>query len=59
MTRSSITPTRGLLLVEQNVRKSLEIAQQAYVLEHGHIVMTGESKELLQDEGVKKAYLGI
>jgi branched-chain amino acid transport system ATP-binding protein len=48
-----------ILLVEQNVRKSLEIAQRAYVLEHGHIVMSGESKELLQDEGVKKAYLGI
>ena len=48
-----------ILLVEQNVRKSLEIAQRAYVLEHGHIVMSGDSKELLQDEGVKKAYLGI
>ena len=48
-----------ILLVEQNVRKSLEIAQRAYVLEHGHIVMSGQSKELLQDEGVKKAYLGI
>jgi branched-chain amino acid transport system ATP-binding protein len=48
-----------ILLVEQNVRKSLEIAQRAYVLEHGHIVMGGESKKLLQDEGVKKAYLGI
>ena len=48
-----------ILLVEQNVRKSLEIARRAYVLEHGHIVMSGESKKLLQDEGVKKAYLGI
>lgn len=48
-----------ILLVEQNVRKSLEIAGRAYVLEHGHIVMSGESRELLQDEGVKKAYLGI
>ena len=48
-----------ILLVEQNVRKSLEIAQRAYVLEHGHMVMSGDSKELLQDEGVKKAYLGI
>lgn len=48
-----------ILLVEQNVRKSLEIAQRAYVLEHGHIVMSGDSEELLQDEGVKKAYLGI
>ena len=48
-----------ILLVEQNVRKSLEIAQRAYVLEHGHIVMSGNSGELSQDEGVKKAYLGI
>jgi branched-chain amino acid transport system ATP-binding protein len=48
-----------ILLVEQNVRKSLEIAQRAYVLEHGHMVMSGESKKLMQDEGVKTAYLGI
>jgi branched-chain amino acid transport system ATP-binding protein len=48
-----------ILLVEQNVRKSLEIARRGYVLEHGHIVMSGDGRELLQDEGVKKAYLGI
>lgn len=48
-----------ILLVEQNVRKSLEIAQRAYVLEHGHVVMSGESDKLIQDEGVRKAYLGI
>ena len=48
-----------ILLVEQNVRKSLEIARRAYVLEHGQIVMSGDSGELIQDEGVKKAYLGI
>jgi branched-chain amino acid transport system ATP-binding protein len=48
-----------ILLVEQNVRKSLEIAERAYVMEHGRIVMSGQSKDLLQDEGVKKAYLGI
>lgn len=48
-----------ILLVEQNVRKSLEIAQRAYVLEHGHVIMSGEGKELMQDDGVKKAYLGI
>ena len=48
-----------ILLVEQNVRKSLEIARRAYVLEHGHIVMNGESDKLIQDEGVRKAYLGI
>lgn len=48
-----------ILLVEQNVRKSLEIAKRGYVLEHGRIVMSGDNKTLLQDEGVKKAYLGI
>ena len=48
-----------ILLVEQNVRRSLEIANRAYVLEHGRIVMGGKSKELLEDENVKKAYLGI
>lgn len=48
-----------ILLVEQNVRRSLEIAQRAYVLEHGRIVMGGPSSSLLEDENVKKAYLGI
>jgi len=48
-----------ILLVEQNVRKSLELAERAYVIEHGRIVMSGESKELLKNPEVKKAYLGI
>jgi len=48
-----------ILLVEQNVRRSLEIANRAYVLEHGRIVMGGKSRELLEDEKVKRAYLGI
>jgi len=48
-----------ILLVEQNVRRSLEVANRAYVLEHGRIVMGGKSKELLEDENVKRAYLGI
>jgi branched-chain amino acid transport system ATP-binding protein len=48
-----------ILLVEQNVRKSLEIAQRAYVLEHGRIAMAGQSAQLLADEGVRRAYLGI
>jgi branched-chain amino acid transport system ATP-binding protein len=48
-----------ILLVEQNVRKSLEIAQRAYVLEHGRIVMAGDSRSLLADEGVRRAYMGI
>jgi len=48
-----------ILLVEQNVRRSLEIAQRGYVLEHGRIVLSGDSDTLLANEEVKKAYLGI
>jgi len=48
-----------IFLVEQNVRRCLEIANRAYVLEHGRIVMSGNSAELLENENVKKAYLGI
>ncbi len=48
-----------ILLVEQNVRKALEIAQKSHVLEHGRIVKRGESAALLEDEEIKKAYLGI
>ena len=52
---------RGLtiLLVEQNVRKSLEITSTAYVLEEGKIRMSGDSKELLASEDIQKSYLGI
>jgi branched-chain amino acid transport system ATP-binding protein len=38
---------------------ALTLCQRAYVLETGQIVMQGKAQELLQDEGVKKAYLGI
>jgi len=48
-----------ILLVEQNVRKSLEIAQRAYVLETGRVVLSGKSKDLLANEKVRTAYLGI
>lgn len=48
-----------IFLVEQNVRRCLEIANRAYVLENGRIVMSGNSLELLENENVKKAYLGI
>jgi len=48
-----------ILLVEQNVRHTLEIADRAYVLENGHIVLEGTGKELLQNEQVKRAYLGL
>jgi branched-chain amino acid transport system ATP-binding protein len=48
-----------ILLVEQNVRKSLEIAQRAYVLEHGRIVMSGNTADLLGNENIRRAYLGL
>lgn len=48
-----------VLLVEQNVRNTLEVADRAYVLENGRIVLEGKGKDLLQDERVKKAYLGL
>jgi branched-chain amino acid transport system ATP-binding protein len=48
-----------ILLVEQNVRKSLEVADRAYVLEHGRQVLHGSGRELLENEEIKKAYLGI
>jgi len=47
------------LLVEQNVRQTLEISDRAYVLENGRIVSEGESEELLQNDNIKKAYLGL
>ena len=47
-----------ILLVEQNARKALAISDRAYVLETGHIVLEGNAKELLEDDAVKKAYLG-
>jgi len=49
----------AILLVEQNVRQSLEIADRAYVLESGRVVLEGNSKGLLQEELIKKAYLGL
>ena len=48
-----------ILLVEQNVRQTLETADRAYVLENGRIVLEGKGEDLLQDELVKKAYLGL
>jgi branched-chain amino acid transport system ATP-binding protein len=48
-----------ILLVEQNVRSSLEIADRAYVLENGRICLQGACRELLQSDYVRKAYLGL
>lgn len=47
-----------VLLVEQNAKKALSIADRAYVLETGRITLQGDAKELMNDESVKKAYLG-
>ena len=47
-----------VLLVEQNAFAALKIADYAYVLETGKVVLQGTGEELLQDDGVKKAYLG-
>ena len=47
-----------VLLVEQNAKKALSIADRAYVLEKGKIILEGDAKVLMNDERVKKAYLG-
>ena len=48
----------SILLVEQNVRMALGIAQRAYVIENGRIGIEGDAKSLLDDEKIRKAYLG-
>ena len=47
-----------VLLVEQNAKKALSIADRAYVLETGNFVLSGNARDLMNDESVKKAYLG-
>jgi branched-chain amino acid transport system ATP-binding protein len=48
-----------ILLVEQNVRQALTLAHRAAVLESGHLVLTGQGPELLGDDRLKRAYLGL
>jgi branched-chain amino acid transport system ATP-binding protein len=48
-----------ILLAEQNVPRALELARTAYVIEHGHIVVSGKASELLHDPLVRSAYMGI
>ena len=48
-----------ILLVEQNVREALELANRAYVLQTGNVVMEGTGVELLHSDTIQKAYLGI
>lgn len=54
LNRSGMT----ILLVEQNAKMALSIAHRAYVLETGEIVMKGKAENMLQDDNVRKAYLG-
>ena len=54
LNRSGVT----VLLVEQNARAALAIADRGYVLETGRVVMSAAAAELLANEGVRKAYLG-
>lgn len=49
----------SIILVEQNAMLALTLGQRGYVLETGRIVMQGKAQDLLQDEGVKRAYLGL
>jgi branched-chain amino acid transport system ATP-binding protein len=47
-----------MLLVEQNAALALELAEQAYLMETGRLVMAGPARQLSQDEGIRRAYLG-
>jgi branched-chain amino acid transport system ATP-binding protein len=49
----------AILLIEQNVRLTLELADRAYVLENGRVILAGEGKKLLKKELIKKSYLGL
>ena len=57
----SLVAQKGLsvLLVEQNVGNALHLSQRAYVLEHGHIVKSGPSADLLNDPDVQRSYMGL
>ena len=53
--RSGLT----ILLVEQNTRLALSVAEHAYVLQSGAMALSGNSRELMEDSRVRKAYLGL
>ncbi len=48
-----------ILLIEQNAQTALEISDRGYVLENGHLVLSGSSQELLESAEIQKAYLGL
>ena len=49
----------ALLLVEQNVVQSLEVAQRAYILDNGRFVLEGSAAEIGNDPNLRRAYLGM
>jgi branched-chain amino acid transport system ATP-binding protein len=49
----------SILIVEQDVQTALEVAARGYVLETGHIALSGDASDLLRDERVRRAYLGV
>jgi branched-chain amino acid transport system ATP-binding protein len=49
----------SMLLVEQNAKLALELADHAYLLETGRVAMSGTSAQLMADESVRRAYLGV
>ena len=53
--RSGLT----ILLVEQNTRLALSVAEHAYVLQSGAMALSGNNRELMEDSRVRKAYLGL
>jgi branched-chain amino acid transport system ATP-binding protein len=54
-----ISAETTVMIVEQNVAQTLQIADRTFVMEHGKVVMSGAGRELLNNEHVKKAYLGM
>ena len=48
-----------ILLIEQNAKMALKISDRAYVIESGRIVLEGAAHELMEDDSVKKSYLGV
>ena len=59
LVRRICTEGYTVLIVEQNIRQVLRVAQRGYLLETGRIRMSGRSEELLENAAVKKAYLGL
>jgi branched-chain amino acid transport system ATP-binding protein len=49
----------GIVLVEQNAQLALETARRAYLMENGRIVKTGNASDLMNDDVVREAYLGL